>query len=158
MQKSSTAWSRLASQILTVDQIREVDRVAIEQYQMSSLVLMENAALGCVDWLRRQFTGMPSTVILCGRGNNGGDGLAIARHLRVHGGDAALLSLVQWIECQATHDPIFVSYKPAVIVNLALNDNPNDQLMMQLGERIHSADVILDAMLGTGATANPKRH
>src|SRR5688500_8827785 len=64
-------------------QVREIDRRASEDYHIPSIVLMENAARSVVDvargMLRRE--GIRSALILCGGGNNGGDGLAIARHL-----------------------------------------------------------------------------
>lgn len=63
---------------LSVAQARDLDRVAVEELGMPSLLLMENAARGVAqeaDALGDRF------VILCGKGNNGGDGLAAARHL-----------------------------------------------------------------------------
>ncbi len=70
---------------LTRHQAREVDRIAVEHFGMSTLVLMENAgllaALRCVE-LRQ---GSGPVLILCGAGSNGGDGLVIARQLRLRG-------------------------------------------------------------------------
>ena len=70
--------------ILTRDQCREIDRVAIEEYGISGLVLMENAGRGCVDVLERLGIDGP-VIILCGKGNNAGDGFVIARHLEIRG-------------------------------------------------------------------------
>src|SRR5688572_25672617 len=61
-------------------QVREVDRRAIEEYGMSGLVLMENAGRGCVDTLMGLACRGPVAVV-CGKGNNAGDGFVIARHL-----------------------------------------------------------------------------
>ena len=61
-------------------EVREVDRRAIEEYGMSGLVLMENAGRGCVDTLCRLGCRGPVAVV-CGKGNNAGDGFVIARHL-----------------------------------------------------------------------------
>src|SRR3954464_6097363 len=72
---------------LTRDQVRAVDRLAIEKYHMPGIVLMENAARGAAD-VAVEMLGPPSAqqvVICCGMGNNGGDGLAIARHLHNRG-------------------------------------------------------------------------
>ncbi len=63
--------------------IREVDRRAIEEYGIPGLLLMENAARGVVDQLLRLGCQGP-VVIACGKGNNGGDGLAIARWLDLY--------------------------------------------------------------------------
>ena len=66
---------------LTRSQVRQFDEIAIEQFCMPSLVLMENAARGATDELMAQSP--QSAVVCCGRGNNGGDGLAMARHLHL---------------------------------------------------------------------------
>jgi NAD(P)H-hydrate epimerase len=65
---------------LTRAQVREVDRRAIEEYGVPGVVLMENAGRGAADLLIR--LGINGPVIICaGKGNNGGDGFVIARHL-----------------------------------------------------------------------------
>src|SRR5438309_11768740 len=67
---------------LTRDQVRSIDRRATEEYHVPSIVLMENASRGVADVAERYFLPRPSRIlILCGGGNNGGDGLAAARHL-----------------------------------------------------------------------------
>ena len=73
-------------EMLTREQSRAVDRVAMEQFGMSGLVLMENAGRGCAELLLR--LGIAGRVaICCGSGNNGGDGFVIARHLENAGVD-----------------------------------------------------------------------
>ncbi len=71
--------------ILSIEAMREVDRVAIEELGVPGVVLMENAALGVVDAALAEAPDAESAVVFCGPGNNGGDGLAIARHLAVRG-------------------------------------------------------------------------
>ncbi|GIW98839.1 MAG: NAD(P)H-hydrate epimerase [Pirellulaceae bacterium] len=147
-----TDWDRLRQRVLTSQEVRLVDRIAIEFYHMHSLVLMENAASGCAAWLRDEFVDPQRAVVLCGRGNNGGDGLVIARHLRVAG----------W-ECDAIVHGNLDGLRPDAQANarIFMVDAPDrvhfveqpDEGTRQLLER---ADVIIDAMLGTGATGNPK--
>jgi ADP-dependent NAD(P)H-hydrate dehydratase / NAD(P)H-hydrate epimerase len=67
--------------ILSAEQIRLWDQYTIEQEPISSIHLMERAAGKCVEWLLQQYPDAPSFSIFCGKGNNGGDGLAIARML-----------------------------------------------------------------------------
>ena len=69
--------------ILTPDQIRKVDRLSTEQYGIPSLLLMENAGMRVVEVLEDEFDNLDelTVAILCGKGNNGGDGLVIARQL-----------------------------------------------------------------------------
>ena len=63
--------------ICTAKKMRAADREASEKYGIPGIVLMENAAVSCV----KEVIGFDSFVILCGKGNNAGDGMAIARHL-----------------------------------------------------------------------------
>ncbi len=66
---------------LTRAEVRELDRRAIEGFGVPGLVLMENAGRGCAELLMRLNPDRKPAVILCGPGNNGGDGFVIARHL-----------------------------------------------------------------------------
>lgn len=68
--------------ILTAAEMREVDRLTIER-GIPGLILMENAASRIVDFLREKFTPLNEhrVLVVCGKGNNGGDGFAVARQL-----------------------------------------------------------------------------
>jgi NAD(P)H-hydrate epimerase len=71
---------------LSREQVRRVDALAIQQYRLPGIVLMENAARAVVDAAAAMLAGRPGDIlILCGGGNNGGDGLAVARHLHNRG-------------------------------------------------------------------------
>jgi NAD(P)H-hydrate epimerase len=69
---------------LSRQQVRELDRRAIEEYGLPGIVLMENAGRGCAELLKSLNPERSPTTILCGPGNNGGDGFVIARHLDNH--------------------------------------------------------------------------
>ncbi|MCG8456414.1 MAG: NAD(P)H-hydrate epimerase, partial [Holophagales bacterium] len=71
--------------VLTAEQMRAVDTRAIEELGIPSLVLMENAAIGVADALAERFPAVETVTLACGPGNNGGDGLAVARHLDARG-------------------------------------------------------------------------
>ena len=77
--------------ILSADQTREADRVTIESEPIASIDLMERAAKAVVDRLQIVFEDDISFVIFCGKGNNGGDGLAIARQLMHLGFEAQVI-------------------------------------------------------------------
>src|SRR5262245_66653409 len=66
--------------VLTRAQVREIDRRAIEEYGVPGVVLMENAGRGAAEVLLSLGVRGP-VVVCCGKGNNGGDGFVIARHL-----------------------------------------------------------------------------
>src|SRR2546426_4933492 len=70
--------------VLTATQMREIDRLTSEQFGVPSLQLMENAGARVVEFLIEHFPDLVrrKVVILCGKGNNGGDGLVVGRLLR----------------------------------------------------------------------------
>src|SRR5262245_38442957 len=77
------------SMFLSRDEVRAVDRRAIEEFGLPGVVLMENAGRGTADVLLR--LGVRGRIVLCcGKGNNGGDGFVIARHLDNQGVDVAI--------------------------------------------------------------------
>ena len=84
--------------------VREVDRAAIEEYAIPGIVLMENAARGlaavALDMLRQAADASGSVLIVCGGGNNGGDGYAVARHLHNAGVEVTLAPAL--CRCRAT--------------------------------------------------------
>jgi len=78
------------------DAVRAVDRAAIEKYGIPGIVLMENAALGLCDHALRMLPGSDASsrvLIICGSGNNGGDGYALARHLHNRGVNVTIAAL-----------------------------------------------------------------
>ena len=80
-------------EILTADQMRAVDRRAVGSFGVPELVLMENAGLRMADVLFAVIPDLPRrrVLTLCGRGNNGGDGFVVARHLAMRGVDVRVL-------------------------------------------------------------------
>lgn len=151
---SLTAWDRLRQRTLTVEQSRAVDRLAIEAYGMHPLVLMENAALGCVDWLQHHCQTLRVTSILCGRGNNGGDGLAIARHLTIHGWPCQVILLGPKEKLSSDAQ-----------VNLKILTAGDGGIPIEILEgplpdatrtRLSQSTVVIDALLGTGGGGAPR--
>ena len=72
-------------QVLTPEESRQADRTLIEDYGIPGLTLMERAAEGVARAVRRQVRPPERTLVLCGTGNNGGDGLAVLRLLHEAG-------------------------------------------------------------------------
>lgn len=71
--------------ILSAEQIRKADKFTIENEPIASIDLMERAAMKCFNWIKNHFDNSCRFNIICGTGNNGGDGLAIARMLNESG-------------------------------------------------------------------------
>src|SRR5579871_5758941 len=130
-------------QILSSEQIRKWDEFTIQEEPISSIDLMERAAGKCFDWLVNNHYHNRSFSVFCGKGNNGGDGLAIARML-----DAAGYSVNVFIlefGHKGTDD---------FQVNLArLHETKVEIKFIQNEENFHAIiknDVIIDALLGSG--------
>jgi len=123
--------------VLSVAEARAIDVEAVERLGMPSVLLMENASRGVADVAR---TLGSRFVILCGAGNNGGDGLAVARHL----GFARCA-----IHLLAEPDP---QRSPDAALQLKILHNAGASV--KVGEppdlAVHSGAVWIDALFGTG--------
>jgi len=72
--------------ILSAKQLYEADQITIKKGKITSIDLMERAATGCFQWIHNRLQGDSVPIqVFCGTGNNGGDGLVIARHLKQYG-------------------------------------------------------------------------
>jgi len=130
---------------LTRSQSREIDRRAIEDYGIPGLVLMENAGRGCVDVLERLGIDGP-VVILCGKGNNAGDGFVIARHLEIRGHACRVLLLSPPAELRGD-----------AAANYAILEKTNVRIVNSSDQLDATGnDWIVDALLGTGAQGDPR--
>jgi len=133
--------------LYTAQSMRAIDRAAIEEMGVPSLELMENAARAVVRVLAERFPdGAAGRVIaLCGRGNNGGDGLAAARLLKGLGGSAEVLLFAP--PDSLTEDAA-TELERARATEVPVREAPaGDELLRVLS----GADLLLDALLGTGA-------
>jgi len=132
---------------LTRNQVREVDRLAVEQYGMSSLVLMENAGRSAVDKLLE--LGLSGTVVICcGKGNNGGDGFVMARHLSLRQVDVKLLL---WCDPAGLRDDAAANYHICQRTGLPIEIYGSDSDTTEIAQQLATADVVVDALLGTGS-------
>jgi len=139
---------------LTREQSRRIDEIAISQYGFTGLVLMENAGRGACDVLL-EFDPRPRQVaILCGKGNNAGDGFVLARHLHICGIDAKVLLLAppQDLQGDALANYTVLKHTEVEIVDLSQSDS----LLEELVAHAAGASWLVDALLGTGATGAPR--
>lgn len=129
--------------------VREVDQVAIERFGMSGLVLMENAGRGAAETIHA-LTPRGTITIICGKGNNGGDGYVIARHLELLGRKVQIVSLVELDEL--TGDAAanaLIATKSDLPIQVAKDGS-------SLEEAIGQPATLVDCMLGTGAQGPPR--
>jgi NAD(P)H-hydrate epimerase len=140
----------MAYRILSREAIREVDRRAIDEYGMTSLVLMENAGRGCADVLCAEGIGGP-VVVGCGKGNNGGDGLVLARHLDLRG---HVVRVLLWCAPSELTGDAAANHAIAVRGGLLIRE-ANKLSRGELAGELQQTDWVVDALLGTGARGEP---
>jgi NAD(P)H-hydrate epimerase len=131
-------------------EVREVDRLAIQDYGVPGVVLMENAGAGAARLLESLGLGGP-VAIVCGKGSNGGDGLVIARHLDLAGHAVRLL-----LACR----PAEIRGDAAVNLDIATRSGLAIECLAEADQaawerRLSGAALIVDALLGTGASGAP---
>ncbi len=137
---------------LTRKQSRHIDEVASELLKIPSVILMENAGRSAADWIYDQYNhafdaGDAAVQIICGTGNNGGDGLVIARHLHNHG---CVVNV--WIvgdRTRLTRDA-GANLNIALAMGLSIIDLIDEDDIDRACKTFSKRDVIVDAMLGTG--------
>ena len=135
--------------VLTAAEMRDVDRRTTERDGIASLTLMENAGRSVAEFIRQTFPNIKRKriVILCGKGNNGGDGFVVARHLASLGATPAVF-------LAAAPDDL----RGDAAANLAKWQNDSGHLKIVRSAEdwkssngpLASADIIVDALLGTG--------
>ena len=134
---------------LTANQMREVDRLTSERYGVPSLQLMENAGAAIAEYLWTNYSDLHarSVVVLCGKGNNGGDGFVVARRLRERGVAPQVILFA---------DPLSVGGDAATNLKswqqqmgpLRIVTDPNQWESARAA--VAEADLVVDALLGTG--------
>ena len=143
-----------SAQPMTRAAAREIDRRAASDFSISTLILMENAGRGCVETMLRLGVAGP-VAICCYKGNNGGDGLVIARHLDGLGilARVILFCLPEDFTGDAAANWQIVARSKLPVDIVA---GSADEVTRRLPGLLSGADWIVDAMLGTGAIGEPR--
>lgn len=129
--------------ILSVEQIREADAFTIKNEPIASIVLMERASRAFVDWFCENFTDRNQLIkIFCGLGDNGGDGLAIARMLHPLGYDLEVF-VVRYSEKKSENFEINLGRLERQL-NVQVIDSE------EVGVELLPSDLIIDAIFGSG--------
>jgi len=138
---------------LSRDEVRAVDRRAVEAFGMTGMVLMENAGRNAAEVIHRLAPGEPTTVV-CGKGNNGGDGFVIARHLERLGHPVRILLAAEPRELagDAAANHAIAAKAGIPIIDLSRADAESWRAAVA-GDAV---GVVVDAVLGTGAQGPPR--
>jgi NAD(P)H-hydrate epimerase len=138
--------------ILTASQMREVDLLTTERYGVPSLVLMENAGAGVVCEMEKAFGSLQGrkVAVLCGKGNNGGDGFVVARHLVMKACQAEVWLFASPEDLRGDAQINFEIVRKMGVSLLSVSERElSDEKLDHLFASLH-ADIVVDALLGTG--------
>ncbi len=137
--------------IVTATEMKSLDQMAIQQYGIPSLLLMENAGRGVADLVCQEAgaikPGAINILVFCGKGNNGGDGLVCARHLANRGYKVHVLLFT---------GPSSLKDDPAVNFNILKCMKITTDVVLDIMDLakiklvLHKADFVIDALLGVG--------
>ena len=133
--------------VVTAQEMSNIDNRAIQEYGIPSACLMETAGVKSAQkiWEKYGRAGL-RVLIVCGKGNNGGDGFVIARHLCNSGADVDVAALFPLSE--ATGDPaVFLKTLEKMEISVLEVEEKNASLLEAMTK---NADLVVDAILGTG--------
>jgi hydroxyethylthiazole kinase-like uncharacterized protein yjeF len=136
--------------ILNAKQIYQAEKVTIDKFEIEPIDLMELASEFCFNWIHNRLKGNPIKIhIICGTGNNGGDGLVIARMLKKHGYETQTYV----VNCDNKRTPQFlINYEK-------LKELGSWPIMIKCNAEfpvINENDMVIDAIFGIGLTRAPK--
>ena len=130
--------------IVTAAEMREIDRITTEQFGVPSLTLMENAGNAVARFAVRQYPDARRITVVCGKGNNGGDGFVAARKLHEAGRETTvvLLSTADQVKGDARENLKRLARSPIVITS--------QKELASIANQFLETDLMLDAIFGTG--------
>ncbi|MFH1196849.1 MAG: NAD(P)H-hydrate dehydratase [bacterium] len=141
--------------LFTSEQVRAADSYAINRLGIPGIVLMENAAINIFNAIMDNFSALSvadKIGIICGKGNNGGDGFAVARHFINNGFDVNIIALAD--EKELTGDAL-INYK---ITKRVVEEKISSSIIrfrnLKDLKSFQDCSLIIDAILGTGAKGN----
>ncbi len=141
--------------VVTANEMREIDRQTIEQIGIPGIVLMENAGSAVVRTIRKHFPGCKNIGIFVGKGNNGGDGLVVARQLALAGrvptqsmGTRVQIFLVSPPD-RFTGDAL-TNLQIAQNLNLSIEPILSEADLDRMQNQMTACDLIVDSIFGTG--------
>ncbi|HEX5322457.1 MAG TPA: NAD(P)H-hydrate dehydratase [Capsulimonadaceae bacterium] len=139
--------------VVTSAEMRAMDKKVIKEYGVPSLVLMENAALRVVEEIVKRYAPIAGKKIgvVCGKGNNGGDGIGIARHLATRYGVDVLVWLAEGDQKLSPDTDAQLKMGRSFGLDVQAAGEGKG-----LAESLGGCDVIVDAVLGTGIQGDPR--
>ena len=142
--------------IVSSAEMRQIDRVTSERFGVPSLTLMENAGSAVADFALASYPHAKTFGVICGKGNNGGDGFVAARKLQQAGREVRVLLLADPAELHGDAAANFARLQKASASRGSAPDKPDGSLVIfnawaePAFREVFSCDVLIDAILGSG--------
>lgn len=140
---------------VTVEEMRAIDRRAIEEFAVPALVLMENAGRGAADEAARLYRerGCDGPVLVfCGAGNNGGDGFVVARHLSNRGFDVRVYSCMDRARIDREREA-GIHLTICERMGVPVMDVHTEALVAAVEDELDDGALIVDAVFGVGLSS-----
>jgi hydroxyethylthiazole kinase-like uncharacterized protein yjeF len=137
--------------VATSEQMRNIDREAVELYGMPSIVLMENAGIAVSRHIANSISDGGKVCIICGKGNNGGDGFTAARHLFKK--NVKIVVYLAGDEDRLKGDAL-INYNIIKKMGLNIKHIISDDDILNLIDDLRDSNIVVDALLGTGLRGN----
>jgi len=139
--------------LVTAAEMQEMDRQAIEKHSIPGLELMETAGQGDTIVLLSLFADQAEdgVSIVCGKGNNGGDGFVIARELAAKDFNVTVYLLAK---TEAVRGDAAVNLKRLAALNVPIIEVPDEDRFSKIKSDIVRSGLLVDAILGTGLTSD----
>ncbi|MCC8097692.1 MAG: NAD(P)H-hydrate dehydratase [Eubacterium sp.] len=125
--------------VLTNSQMKKAEEYGMKELKVPSLILMENAALNIVNYIEENFDKTIKTVVFCGKGNNGGDGFAIARGLFSRDFN---VTIFPYGDMEKATPDCRLNYEIAKAAGIPFSED--------FKAALSEADIVIDALVGTG--------
>jgi NAD(P)H-hydrate epimerase len=140
----------MAELLLSREEVRALDRRAIDEWSLPGVVLMENAGRGTAELLLALGARGP-VLVCCGKGNNGGDGFVLARHLDNRGVPVRVLLFAR---PEDLHGDAAVNYRVLARSGVPLAVHPGPAVPEEaVRHELAGAEWVVDALFGTGLTS-----
>jgi hydroxyethylthiazole kinase-like uncharacterized protein yjeF len=131
--------------VVSTAEMREIDRTTSQRFGVPSLTLMENAGTAVFEFVLSQYPSADRIGVICGKGNNGGDGFVAARKLKASGREVRIVLLAEPSELRGDAAEMFrrLAIAPVIVRSV-------DELKREPSRAVFESEVLLDAILGTG--------
>lgn len=136
---------------LTREEMRELDRKAIEEYKIPGLILMENAGRNVAEEILRMIDKAQKVkiAVLCGKGNNGGDGYVVARHLHNHGIPVDVFLLAKIPDILKDGDAA-INLHILLTMHISVSEVIDITRVNAVLKNLNNYTLLVDALFGTG--------